>query len=235
MPISAAISAAGAIGGALIGSSASSNAANAQAQAQAAALAQQQRMFGVAQNALDPYITAGQSALPTLQSLLTPGANMSDILSKLPGFQFAQDWGQKATQNIGTTMGLGGNTLAAGAKYATGLAQQGYGQLVSQLQGFANTGAGAAGSLAGNAISSGQGQASSLGNIGNAQASGILGSANAISGGLGSIGNAFMLNRLFGGSGGGGGGIYAGANNAILGSGAVDPLAYTGGAGLPYG
>lgn len=70
----------------------------------------------------------------TLSALLTPGANMSAMLAQMPGFQFAQDWGQKAVQNLGTTTGLGGNTLKAGADYATGVAQQGYGNIVQQLQ-----------------------------------------------------------------------------------------------------
>ena len=124
MPIGAGITAAGAIGSALISSNAASSAANAQVQAQ-------QQVLATLQKILQPIIQTGQgitqSALGPLTALLTPGPNMTQALSQLPGFQFAQDWGQKAVQNLGTTMGLGGNTLAAGAQYATGLAQQGFG------------------------------------------------------------------------------------------------------------
>src|SRR6185312_15238073 len=85
-------------------------------------------------------IGAGQgianNAASTLQQLLTPGANMTATLSQIPGFQFAQDWGQQAARNQGTSMGLGGNTLTAGANYATGLAQQGYGNIVNALPGL---------------------------------------------------------------------------------------------------
>src|SRR6202035_2344939 len=135
MPMSAAITggigALGSIGGALIGSSASQKASQQQVQLEQQALAMQQQMFGVAQGALSPYISNGADVGGTLKSLLTPGPNQTQTLSQLPSFQFAQDWGQKATQNLGTTTGLGGNVLTAGAKYATGLAQQGFSSLVN--------------------------------------------------------------------------------------------------------
>jgi len=208
MPIAAGISAVGSIGSALIGSNAASSAANQQVQAQQQVLAMLQKTIG-------PILSQGQgianSALGPLTALLTPGANMTDTLSKMPGFQFAQDWGQKAVTNLGTTMGLGGNTLAAGANYATGLAQQGYGNIVSQLQSFLNSGlsteTNAASALAG-------GSQSAISSIGNAQAAGTLGSANALSGGLSGLANAGLLYGLGGKLGLGGGGaapsIYSG-------------------------
>jgi hypothetical protein len=205
MPFGAAIGAVGSIGSALIGSNAASNAANAQ-------VAAQQQVLSAIQGTINPIISTGSgmvsSVLPTLQKLLTPGADMTSTLSQLPGFQFAQDWGKKAVENLGTTQGLGGNTLAAGAQYATGLAQQGYGNLVNQLQGFLNSGlqteTNAASTLA-------SGQQSALSSIGNAQASGILGSANALSGGLSGLSNSALLYGLgskLGIGGGGGSSIY---------------------------
>jgi hypothetical protein len=208
MPIAAGIGAIGSIGSALIGSNAASTAAGQQVQAQ-------QNVLAMLQSTIGPVLSQGQniasSALGPLLKLLTPGPNQTAALSQLPGFQFAQDWGQKAVQNMGTTMGLGGNTLAAGANYATGLAQQGFGSLVGGLQNLLTTGtnleSSASSALAG-------GSQSALTGIGNAQATGTLGQANALSGGLSGISNAALLFGLGGklGLGGGGAapGIYSG-------------------------
>lgn len=255
MPVAAGISAVGSLGGAALGYFGSKSASDAQVQQQQAALAQQNKMFQVLQGAVQPLIDTGKgvlssgqgivdtglgysrSAADTLKGLLTPGGNMSDTLSKIPGFTFAQDWGQKAVQNIGTTMGLGGNTLKAGADYATGAAQQGYGGIVSSLLGllgggnsYAGVGAnlvGTGGNIMGsgvNALAGGatsfSGQASNtLGNIGNAEASGILGSTNALSGGIAgaanSASNALMLSKLLKGGSLGAGGVGLGSNAGI--------------------
>lgn len=244
MPVAAGISAVGSLGGAALGYFGSQNAANAQVQSQQAALAQQNKMFGVLQGAAQPLINAGQGVLNTgtgivnqasgaLSSLLTPGPNQTATLSQLPGFQFAQDWGQKAVTNMGTTMGLGGNTLKAGADYATGVAQQGFGSLAGLLQNYLGSGINLTG-VGGNIQSAGvgalsggatnfSGQASNtLGNIGNAQASGALGGANALAGGLTGAAsgatNALLLSKLLGSS-NSGGGIYGNAINAGTASG----------------
>jgi hypothetical protein len=225
MPVGAAIGAVGAIGSSLISSNAASSAANSQVQAQQQSLAAITKL-------LQPVLSTGQSitnaALPTLQSLLTPGPNQTATLSQIPGFQFAQDWGQKAVQNLGTTTGLGGNTLTAGANYATGLAQSGYNSLVQNLQGFLNSGlttqTSAASALAG-------GTQSSLTNIGNAQAAGTLGSANALSSGISGLGNSALLYGLSSKL-----GLNSGAGAGIYGT-ASSPYATMGGAGpfLPGG
>lgn len=220
MPVTAAVSAGvgaiGSIGGALIGADASKSAAAQQAAAQQAALAQQQQMFGVAKDALNPFITSGQSVLPTLQGLLTPGSNQNALLAQTPGFQFASQYGTMAATNALAARGGaagGGNLAAAISQYNNGLAQNTWQSTVNALQGYANTGANAAGNLAGGAISSGNAQASTLGNIGNAKASGILGTGNALSGGLtgatGGASNALLYSQLFG-NGGIGGGLYNG-------------------------
>lgn len=159
---------------------------------------------------LQPFIDNGKQAGSTLMSLLTPGANQTATLSQIPGFQFAQDWGQKAVKNLGTTMGLGGNTLTAGANFATGTAQQGFGQLAGLLQGVYGTGANAAGSAMGNAVTAG-------GNIGGALGAGTLGQYNALGSGIMGAANAgsnsYLLSRLFqnaGGNSSGGNGLYGG-------------------------
>lgn len=210
MPVSAAISggisAIGSIGSGLLGYFGSQNAAKQQQQSQQQAMNLQQSMFGTAQNALTPFINAGQDALPTLKALLTPGANMSNVLSQIPGFQFAQDWGQKAVKNLGSTMGLGGNVLKAGADYATGAASSTYSSIVQALQNLANTGASGGNALAGSAGQFGSMIGNTIGNIGNAGAAGTLGGTNALSGGLTGAtnagSNAFILNSLLSKAGG---------------------------------
>lgn len=224
---------AGSVGSSLIGANASKNAANAQVQLGQQALGQQLGLFDQAKGVLNPIIAQGSNIVngvsSTLSNLLTPGPNQTSTLSQIPGFQFAQDWGQKAVQNIGTTTGLGGNVLTAGANFATGLAQNGFNGIVGALQNFLGTGAnletGPAGALAGAATQTGGQVGNTLTGIGNATASGILGSANAISGGItggaNSATNALLLSKLFGGGStplqGSLGGIYGGTSNPTFG------------------
>src|ERR1035437_6727864 len=150
--IATAIAGAGVAG--LVGSVIPSSAAS---KASSAAIAAQQGMFDTSVGLNQPFINAGQTATGTLTNLLTPGPNQTETLSQLPGYKFAQDWGQKAVQNIGSTQGFGGNTLTAGAGFATGLAQQQFGSLAGLLQNQVNSGVSSAGSLTGAATTTGQG------------------------------------------------------------------------------
>lgn len=207
----------GSIGGALIGSNASQNASNQQVQAQMAALAQQKQMFGVAQDALNPFIGIGGSAGKTLQSLLTPGSGAGATLSQMPGFAFSSQYGTQAAQNaLSAKTGASAGPLATAiSQYNNGLASTQYFNTVGALQNTFGTGASAASALAGNAINSGNSQANTLGNVGNAQAAGTLGSANALTGGIAGLGssasNAALLYGIGNGGfgGGGGGGLYS--------------------------
>jgi hypothetical protein len=195
----------------------SSKASKQQADMQRQALAQQAKMFGIAQDAVTPFANAGAGMIPILQQLLTPGANQTATLSQLPGFQFAQDWGTKAVRNLGTMRGMGGNVLKAGADYATGTAQQGFAGLVNMIQQMMSTGAGAASSLGGMAANFANMGSNAFTNMGNAQAAGTMGGANAIGGFGNSIGNMAMMDKFTGGGlfgGGGGGGMYG--NNAQM-------------------
>jgi hypothetical protein len=210
MPIGAAIGAAGSIGGALINSNASQSAAAQQAAAQQQALAQQQSLYNqglsTATNALNPYVKAGQSVLPTLQGLITPGENQNTLLSQTPGFQFASQYGTMAATNaLAAKTGPSAGPLAAAvSQYNNGLAQNTWQGTVNALQGYAGLGASAAGQFGqaapGGAIQSGNAQAGTIGNIGNALASGTLGSANALSGGLtgstNALSSAAILNYM---------------------------------------
>lgn len=221
----AGIGAVGSIVGSTIQSGAATKAAGEQATAAANALAQQKQQFGVAQSTLAPFSSAGASALPTLQSLITPGT-ASSTLQSLPGFQFASNWGTRQATNALTAQGLGGSTgplASAISQYNNGLASQTYGNQVGMLQNFANMGTNAGSALAGNAINAGNSMANTIQAGGNAQAAGTLGSANALSGGLtsasGGIGNALLFSQLFGGGGGGLGnalsGIFGGTPNPM--------------------
>lgn len=199
----AVIGSVGAIGAAGINAYGAASAAGIQAGLGREALGQQNALFnrGVALN--QPFIDAGQKAAGTLSDLLTPGPNQSNVLSQLPGFQFASDWGQKAVSNQATTTGLGGNALAEGAKFATGLAGTQFGDFARLLQGLTDTGARTAGSVLGGSVQQGGVVGNTLTGIGNAGAAGTLGTTNAIAGGIGGATgsgvNALLLSKLFGG------------------------------------
>ncbi len=203
MPVSAGISALGGVVSGALGYFGSKNASNAQVQQQQNAIAAQEDMFNRAQGALQPYINSGQSVLPTLQALLTPGASQTATLQSLPGFKFQSEWGNLAATNALAARGLGGSSgplAKAISDYNQGLAGTSFGNLTGMLQTYANMGSGAAGALAGNATQTGANLASTYGNIGNAQASGILGGTNALSGAVGGVANsasnALLLSSL---------------------------------------
>lgn len=199
------LGAVGAIGSSVIQSNASTNAAN-------ASLNQQQQHFDIAQNALNPFVSAGQSVLPTLQSLITPGANQNATLSQTPGFQFASQYGSMAaTNSLAAKTGPSAGPLATAiSQYNNGLAQNTWQSNVSNLQNFANIGANSAGNLAQGSITSGT-------NMGGTAAAGIMGSGNALAGGVsgatGSASNALLLNQLLGSN----NGLYGGAPGTQIG------------------
>lgn len=228
--IAGGIGAAGSIGSALIGSNAAEKASQAQVALGQQALGQQKEMFQTAQNTLQPFVSAGQSVLPTLQGLITPGPNQNALLEQTPGFQFASQYGTKAATNALASRGLGasaGPVATAVSGYNQGLASNTWQSVVNALQGYAGMGANSANTLASGAIASGNAQAGTLTGIGQSQAAGILGSANAISGGLtgatNSLGSAALLSGLQGG-----GGIYGGVSGPAYGGGNILTDAYGG-------
>jgi len=224
--IAGGLSAVGSVASSVIGSNAAQNASAQQVAQQQRALDQQRQMFGVAQGALNPFITAGTNLLPTYEGLLTPGPNQNALLQQTPGFQFASQYGTKSATNALAARGQGasaGPLATAVSQFNNGLAQDTWQKTINALYGGVGIGANAAGSLAGNAINSGNSIAGTFGNIGTAQAAGTLGSANALSGGIsgvtGSITNAALYNRLFGSGSGGGGGIYGDFSGPAYGGG----------------
>ena len=193
-----------------------------------------QSMFGQGEQAAtglaQPFISAGQGAIPLLQSLMQPG-NQTQALSQLPGFQFQSQWGTQAATNALAARGLGGSTgpvAKAVSDYNQGLAGNTFFPYLSAIQGLVNTGSGAASGLGSSILSSATGLGSSiLGNAtnlgtsslsaatgtgsnlsnniigaGNAQAAGILGTSNAIGGFGNSLATAGILNNMQGGGSG---------------------------------
>lgn len=214
-----ALGVAGSVGSSMISSNAASKAAAEQAQSAQSALGLQKSMFGAAQTALNPYISAGQGALPTLTGLETPGSSAA-TLATMPGFQFQSQYGNLAATNQLAAQGLGGSGGPLGAalsQYNQGLAGTYYMNSINALQNTANMGAGSGSALAGQAANFGNMMGQTTQNVGNAQAAGTLGSANALSGGLSgsasSAGNALLMSQLLG-NGSGSGSIYGSNLNA---------------------
>lgn len=201
-------------------------AAGAQTSTSQAALANQKSMFGVAQNALSPFINAGKEGignltdwlnpgnaggpLAALLKLVMPGANMSETLAQTPGYQFTEDRGLRGVNNALAARGLAGSggAVAKGAgDYVTGLANNTWQSVVDKLlqtfaggagslQGLVNTGANAGGNLAGGAISSGNAQAGTQIGIGNAQGGAATAIGNAVGQGANSLSTAALIQQL---------------------------------------
>jgi hypothetical protein len=184
------------IGSGVIGAGASIFGAMAQTNASKNAIAAQQGMFNQAVGYASPFISAGQSALPTLEGLITPGANQTALLKQTPGYQFANDVSQQSVSNQGTVTGLGGNTLLAGSNAATQLALgMAWQPTVNALQGLVSTGSNNAAALGGQAVQTGANIGNSLTGIGNAQA----GAATSVGANLGnSLTSAALFNKLLG-------------------------------------
>ncbi len=174
--------------------------ANAAEQAQQTLANQQGMTLSTIQKYLQPYSDFGQQFMPTVSSLMQPGPNQTDTLSKLPGFQFARDTGAQATANAATTRGLGGNAMAAEQQFGTGLAQQFWGQYIDRLLAGTGIGANAAGTAAGASANTsgvfGPAIAQTQIGQGNALAGGAMGVAGAASGGVNNYLQMALLSKL---------------------------------------
>ena len=202
------VGAAGSIGSAVIGSNAAHQAANAQVQAAQIASNTQLGIFNQTQQNLQPYNTAGQSALSQLASLFGLGtggptnataANATSALQNYPGYQFGLQQGNLAQQQSAASQGLllSGQQLQAAQQYGQNYAlQNAWNPYVSQLSSLAGLGESAAAQSGTIGANTGSSVANSQLAAGQAAASGIVGSANAINTG-----------------------IYSGLNNALLGYG----------------
>ncbi|MGH8207872.1 MAG: hypothetical protein ACRETK_13940, partial [Steroidobacteraceae bacterium] len=193
------------IGGAVIGgvgsmvagnqqSKATEGAANTAANAQKQALSSQQKLE-------QPYINAGTTALPQLQTLLGlsgPGgtgagssAAEEQALQATPGYQFTLNQGLQAAQNSAAARGMlgSGNTLEALEQYGSGLADQTYQQAVGNAENVVGLGQAAAAGQAANIGNAAGNISGLLSNQGASQAgidmNTIAGISNALGGAAG--------------------------------------------------
>jgi hypothetical protein len=163
---------------------------------------------------LDPYINAGQRALPGLegqygQLMNNPGGRMNQIGSQYqqsPGFQFALQQALQGANHAAAAGGMAGSPQhqQQNMQVATGLANQDYNQWLQQAlglygtglsgqQGIYNTGA-AAGVGLGQDLASILGSQAQLSYEGqNAQNQAEGGAFGSLMGGLGSLGAMLLL------------------------------------------
>jgi hypothetical protein len=166
--------------GSIIGGQQASSAAN------RAADLQQQR-YETTRGDLLPYTQAGQADMVGANRLLLGSPSQIEAkLQGMPGYQFTRYQGLKAVQNSAAARGLGvsGAALKGAAGFATGLADQTYGEQVNRLFQGAQIGenAGAQTGSAGAALA-GQG-GNALINGGAAAAAGTVGATGNLSQGL---------------------------------------------------
>lgn len=219
------------LGGAMISSNAAGNAAQTQAAASNYATNAQTQEFNTQFAAEQPWLQAGQSALPQLQSMAAtaPTFTQQDFLNNQdPAYQFDMQQGLNAVQRSAAASGSlqSGGTLKSINDYAQGMASNEYQNAYNRFMTSQNTQFNRLASLAGigqtanSAIGqAGQSMANNIGNIAtsnaNAQGAATIAQGNAWSGALSGIGNAgmqgLMLSKLGsgypGGYPGGGGGV----------------------------
>lgn len=228
MGISAAV-----VGGAVIGGVASNAAAGKQADAAGDAADQQSAAAAQMRADLDPYNQLGVKAVNplwnamgyTVDQLGNPTLNPNSTLQQqfkfdatnlqnTPGYQFALSQGLKGTNNALAAQGLGlsGAQAKGLSQYATGLADQTYGEQYNRALSTYNTNFSAAQNNVGNLqnlLNVGQNSAAQTGQAGvqaannagnyltqqgNAQAAGIAGFGNAANNG---INNYMLYNALY--------------------------------------
>ena len=249
----AAISAAGAVAGGVMQSNAANKAANTSLQEANNSNALIQGIYDTNKGILSPFISGGTSALTALQGLTgtnaggnpltspltapfasTPGAQLG-ALAATPGYQFALQQGELATQAGASAQGQGSAVAGVGsgqqpgvgpsgplgkslANYAEGLAGTTYQQqfqnyltqnqqIYSQLSGLVGQGEGAASALAGVGTTAGGQSANAL--LTGAGQYGSLttaGAAGTAAGITGATSGIGSSALLYGALGGGGGG-----------------------------
>ena len=221
MGYSALAQGAGSLIGGIMSSGAASSASNAQSAAYQQALNFSKGIYNTASTNLSPFISTGQGAENQLATLtgagpggnpltaaLTKQFNPSD-LANTPGYQFSLNQGLKATQNQLAASGLGssGQATAGAANYAEGLAGTTYNQQLqnylaqnqqtyNMLNGIAQGGQSAAGTLGSIGTNVGQQVGNAAAGQGNAQAAGILGSNNALVSGINGAVGAYNQNNI---------------------------------------
>lgn len=227
MGVSAAV-----VGSAVVGAAASSSASGKQADAAGKAADQSAEASAQMRADLQPYNQTGTAALEPLinamgymrgpdGSLVYTGSTLhqqfdfnANDLENAPGYQFALQQGLRGTNNALAAQGLGlsGAQAKGLSTFATGLADQTYGENFNRALSKYNTNistaqnnvnnlqqlVGIGQNSAAQAGSQGIQAANNIGNYqtqaGNAQASGIMGASNALTGG---VNNYMLYNALY--------------------------------------
>lgn len=220
-----------ALGGSLISANAASNAGNAQANAANNASQMQWNEFNQNQKNLQPYMDIGTHAINPMYRAMGLNADGSRDMSnplnqqfsfnpgdltKTPGYQFALQQGMQGINNSAAAKGLGmssANMRDAG-RFATGLADQTYGDQFNRALQSYNTNYDAAANNASRMaglVQVGQNSAAGVGNMGMqtamnsgnlltsgaaASAAGQVGAANALTGGLNTGMNFYLQNQM---------------------------------------
>jgi hypothetical protein len=208
--IGAGISAAGSVASGSSSKKGANAAAKAQAQAYANALAEQQREFGVAQQAITPYVNAGQQALGGQQTLLGLNGNEAQqsaitSLQNSPAFTSLYNQGTDAIlQNAAATGGLRGGNIENGQLsnslpgFSSSLLATVIQNQLSGLSGLSGMGQSAAGTLGSLGQNSANAQSQLMTQAGQTQAG--YGLANSLYGNNTVNGLSGTLQKLVGGT-----------------------------------
>lgn len=201
------------IGAGALGAAASLGGSAIQAGATRDASKIQRDMFDLTRKDLAPYRKVGAKGINLLTKrigdLTAPITLDQAFLEKTPGYQFARTQGLKAVQSGAAARGLGssGAALKGAADFATGLADQTFGQQFSRelaqreaafnkLLGVTGVGAGAATQGGKFATTTGQSIGGNTIAGGTATAAGLNGAGNAIGNSLNTIGGINYANML---------------------------------------
>jgi len=165
---------------------AANKAAGAQRDASRAAINQQNSEYEQSRSDLAPWRTTGGSALDQIAKLygldtvdangnVVKGSGKADFssFSTSPDFQFNLGQGQDAINRSAAARGglLSGAAVKAGETYATGLANQNFGDYVSRLSGVAGAGQSATNSTTAAGMNMANNNSNALLSAGNARAS----------------------------------------------------------------
>lgn len=248
MPIGIAAGLIGGIGslaGGILGGNASKKSSSQIAGAIQQGIGFQQGNYAQTQGNLQPFIGAGQSALPYLLAAYgLPGGNAGGIgqaygaFQQTPGYQFPFQQGNLALNRQLASMGLinSGAALRDASQYNQGLAGQFWQNYLSGLGGLVGAGQQGASTLGQIGAGVGSSVAQGYGNLGGAIGAGTIGQANALQSGFGGLIGSTALNPSFTNSLssllGGGQSSYTGPNAGQLIGGPGNPSYLQGQLGL---
>lgn len=178
--------------GSAVGGIMQANAAEAAAEQQAGAaqnaLALQREMFEYQKGLLEPYRTAGTSALKRLEGALGLGgqAQPQQMLEMDPGYGFRLGEGMKALERMQAARGnmLSGGAMKAGQQYAQNYASGEYGNAYNRLANIAGLGQTTGTQLGTAAQQFGTNASGVMGQEANALAAGRVGRGSAYAGGV---------------------------------------------------